>query len=165
MVKNGNQYFYMNKLIAIDKSLLDGQVITVIELLNGLKSNVFSKSNDVSPVTICTQKGLEEPLTSIFKCSDCDAIHFESGYLNKSEYKMGDIVYADVSNQLGVIIGKGELVSILEEIAQHPEMKNSPIVIACGYDTTGKPMTMLSKCSDLCQAIHISSIKEQIIMN
>jgi len=165
MVKNGNQYFYMNKLIAIDKSLLCGQVVTVNELLIGLKSNVFSGSNDASLVTLCTQEGLEEPLTMIYKCTDCNSIHFKSGYNFKYEPKVGDVIYSDFSNQLGFVIGKSELIYILEEIAERGDGK-SPIIISCSYSTISEPMTMLYKCYENCDAIHISSfVKTIIIMN
>lgn len=156
---------FMNNLTAIDKSLLQGQITTVGELLKGLKSKVFSASPMESPVTLCTSGtgGMSEPLTIIYKCSNCNSLHFESGYFTEQPYDSGDIVYADKSNEVGKCVSRGELISLIEE--EGFDM-GSPVVIACSYDEQSYPMTMLIKCSDHCHATHILAYtKSEIIMN
>lgn len=165
MVKNGNQNIFMDKLTAIDKSLLQGTPTTVRELLIGLKSKVFSTSTKESVVTVCTKKGESEPLTLILKCQHCDSLHLESGY-NEPQFEMGDVIYIDKSNQIGDYISYGELVSMIEDEINNKDFMDSPISIACSEDSKSHPMTMLIKCSEDCPVIHIISyVKQEIIMN
>lgn len=150
----------MDKHIAIDKSLLQGKATTLKELLNGLKSNVFKKSPKDSPVTLSTRNGGNEPLTTIYKCSDCDYIHFESGYFS-SGYDAGDVVYIDKSDKVGGYVSIGELIELIEQDMN--DTLESEIAISCSDDTSTFPMTMLLKCSENCEAIHISSNISNII--
>jgi hypothetical protein len=155
----------MDNLTAIDKSLLQGQIVNVRELLNGLKGKVFEKSPLESPITVSTSNRGEftEPLTIIYKCSNCDALHFKGGYFNETPYESGDVVYFDKSDQVGKYISRGELISMLEE--DNIDL-DCPIVISSSEDTGSFPMTMLFKCSERCDAVHILSYsKSDIIMN
>lgn len=163
MVKN--QTIFMDNLTAIDKSLLQGKYTTVQELLSGLKSNVFSSSTENSIVTLSTDGNINEPLTLIFKCQHCNALHLESGY-NGTEFEIGDVVYIDKTSEMGDYISIQELISILEEEVNNEEFMKSPISIACSIDDRSYPMTMLIRCSEECPHVHITSyVKNEIIMN
>jgi hypothetical protein len=152
MVKDGNQHIFMDKNVAIDKSLLQGRATTLKELLNGLKSNVFKNSPLNSPVTLSTRGKGNEVLTTIYKCGDCEFIHFESGYFN-SGCDSGDIIYIDKSEEFGDFITRQELIELIEN--DMSEFLDNGVIISCSDDDGTYPMTALMKCSDNCHAAHI----------
>lgn len=153
---------YMNTLTAIDKSLLQGQAISVLEFLNGLKGKVFSKSPKDTFVTLSTS-WLSEPLTVVYKCEETNSLHLESGFIYEPSYDAGDVVYLDKSSDPNDHVTFEELIQILEDEILD---KSIPVVISCSNDEHSYPMTMLFKCSVECHAVHIKSfVKEEIILN
>jgi hypothetical protein len=160
MVKNKN--IYMNKLTAIDKSLLYGKPATVRELLEGLQSKVFSKSSKEAPITISTTGEVTELLTVVYKCTDCECLHLDSGYNISNHYSAGDVVYIDKSDEEDCV-SIGEMISLIEE---GDIDLDSPIIISCSIDNNSFPMTMLIKCSESCPSAHITfHVSNEIIMN
>lgn len=160
MVNYGKAKIFMDKYTAIDKSLLQGKATTLKELLDGLKGHVFKKSPSNSPVTLQTRNGGNEPLTTIYKCSDCDYLHFESGYFSTG-YDAGDIIFADKSDNVGNYISISELIELIEN--DMSDFLDNEIAISCSDDDSTFPMTMLVKCSEHCESVHIISNISSII--
>jgi hypothetical protein len=153
----------MDKLIAIDKSLIQGQSATVRELLEGLKGKVFLSTPLNSPITICTSGHLKEILTVVYQCREYNVFHLESGYGNKPSYEAGDIVYADKSDEEGGYVSRGDLIKIIEKFVFELDDK---IVISCSYDKGSYPMNTLSKCCKECDVVHIDYLKkDELIFN
>lgn len=156
---------HIDKLIAIDKSLIQGQATSVRELLEGLKGKVFSGTPLTSPITLCTTGEIIEPLTVVYQCRENNIFHLESGYnYNPSySYSSGDIIYADKSDEEGGYVSRGDLIKIIEKFVYDLD---DLILISCSYDGASYPMNTLSKCCKECDAVHIKyHKKDELIFN
>lgn len=153
----------MNKLIAVDKSIIKGRAVSCRELLNGLKSKIFSTKEEDSFVTLSNMGNSTELLTVVYKSEKNNRLHLESGNC-KPKYESGDILYVDKSYMQHGNVSIEELIDVLENY--HGIDLDNPVYISCEEDIEFHPMTMLLKCSHECPAAHIISYcTNELIMN
>lgn len=145
-------------MIAADKSFI-GMAITVGELIKVLEGDLFNKTDLGNPVTLTTESSMVEPLTAVFKCGKCSALHFESGWFIDvtAGFHHDDVIYEDKCNDEGEYISRGELLDILKD---NSIKKNTPIVISCSVDMEAYKLLVVYRCSNECETAHLAFTEE-----
>lgn len=150
-----------NPSVLLNKSFVIGDGILVKELLPILKNMLEQTKDNKTLITISEDPTIIEPLTTIIKCSHCDAIHFESAIYMDSVLGTEDIVYEDKSNEPNeqdCCINIKELITTLEDNSINQDAK---IVLSNSGGNGASLLTLVYRCGSECSAIHLVSGNEK----
>lgn len=147
--------------VLLNKSFVVGDGISVKELLPILKKMLHQSKDDETLITISENSYTVEPLTTIIKCSHCDAIHFESCFHTDTVLGTEDIVYEDKSNEANEDDCFINLKQLIVTLGDKNINQDAKIVLSNSEGNGASPLTLVYRCGSECSAVHLVSGNEK----